>query len=312
MRRSAWMVVLVLTSIVCGCLTGSEGTTDEARDFPLDDSPPTGEDFPTGADAGGFQSAAGAAPVEVLLEVANASAFFGEGSAVAVTVHGAPTPALRAGLALPRDIEMVAGTFSYDGALDEGTPVRLEGVLRATTAGEHVLRAWAEVPLGPGSRAAPSVLLAIVGDAQEARFESRAMPPPQVRVSLKPSDDLHDVIVRIESESTMDARVEWVVPGVFPADAPTDESVGLVPGAPRLREIELGRPEPWGEGAYVVSVHVYPDAAADGRLYSAFIAYWWEGDELRAGDRPPSAEPESAGSAPVPEEGDERAPRPVP
>jgi hypothetical protein len=222
------------------------------------------------------------------LEVADAAAFFGEGSAVTLTVAGSAAPSVRAGLALPPGVELVDGAFAYSGELSESRDITLEGVLRASAPGEHVLRAWAERPMGPGSRAAPAVLLALIGDAEEARVEARSLPPPGFRVALEASDDLRSVRATLASDVAASARLEWVVPEVFaPGAVPEDENVDLEAGGNVSRTVELGAAERWGEGAYAVSVHLHPDAAVDGRLYGATLYFWWEGDELRAGTTPP-------------------------
>lgn len=306
-RATAFAVMLAIVALA-GCAAPSdESTQNDGRAptsaTPSDANPPTSTTPTTsGVDGGsgpdhqdssaieeGRVSSAPGAPVEVALEVADATAFFSEGTTVVVTVTGMSSEALRAGLVVPEGVEIVSGEVRYEGALDERAPVRLQSVLRATTPGEHALRAFAEIPLGTGSRAAPSVLMLVRGDASTASFDAPERPGPLFGVKLAPaSDDPLQVRATFVAHEVAATRIVFLVPDAFgDARGAREENVTLTPEAALGRAFSLPAPTPWGDGYVVVWAYAYPDAAVDGRLYSDALYYWWEGDALRAADAPP-------------------------
>lgn len=280
-------------------LRSSNGTTPGNGTIPANGTTPTTGGTVLQGTTGRVASAPGA-PVALVLEVVDAEAFFAQGSAATLTVSGMATERLRAGIVLPEGVERVEGDVAYEGPLSADTPLRLRSVLRATASGEHVLRAWAEAPLGVGSRAAPSVLLAVRGSADDARFETRPQPEPQFSVTLKASsEDPRNVTATLTARASAQARLVFLVPDAFPNMTGThDEPLGLVGGETTVRTLELGTAETWPSGYATLSVYLYPDAAVDGRLYGDALYYWWQEGSLRVSETPPSTVPAGGGQGP--------------
>lgn len=275
MRARLFAIMMVLA--FAGCAAEESGDAPDAPSAEATSAALTPDAVP------GRASSAPGAPIRVSIEIEDARALFAGGARVRVAVTGASIEHARAGLALPDGVERVSGEIAFEGPLD-GTS-EIDAVVRAAP-GAYVLRAWAEAPMPPGSRAAPSALLQVEGDAASARANAAPQPAPAFRVTL--TGDAASVRATVEADDAAPARVALVVPDVFPTSrGPHEREVELSPGAPYAMTLSLGEAERWSEGYTTVTVHVAPDAAVDGRLYSDALYFWWEGEALRASETPP-------------------------
>lgn len=310
--RARFAILLSMTIAVAlpGCaddVGGSSDSTAPSADVgvgPITQGMPASPAVQGNSSATGVASSAPGAPIELSLRLEDARAFFGAGTRAYLSVRGMDTDALRAGIALPAGVELVEGRGAYEGALREGGSVLIEATLRAPQAGEHVLRAWAEAPLGEGSRAAPSALLGIRGGADAASFITVPAPAPAFALALT-STGGGEARVTITSMANASARLVYAIPDVFPdATRVRVQTMTLTQGEPFTRTIEIGEPQAWESGSVVVAAYLYPDPAVDGRLYSDALYYTWENGELRVSETAPSQGTAGGGTAPGAAAGD--------
>lgn len=288
-------VVLLLAS---GCAAPGSETSGAPNASQASATPASQGASPTPAPA--HAESAPGAPLVVALDLDGVERVATDGMRARVTITGMGTDALRAGLALPDGVALVAGNLSYAGPLVEGGAVRLDATLRVPAEGVYLLRAWAEAPLPVGSRAAPSALLTVQRDAAGARVLRPAPPTPTLQVTLEPGADAAHARLVVGANATLGARLVVSLPDPFPQPRLREENVTLERGVGLARELDLGTPEAWSGGYVAVSAYLYPDPAVDGRLYADALYYWWQDGALRVAESPPQEGASPGNATPMP------------
>lgn len=326
--RPALVAALAAALLAAGCTAPSEGTLDDkdidtVTTTPSPTGPVGGSDTPatpTGAPpatpsgappasttpspapvvsgpTGPTQAAASSAatsPVVVRFELDDARAFFGAGSPVRVVVTGDGFDHVRAGLALPEGVDVVDGDLAYEGALEPGRAIELQGTVRATAPGTYDLRAWAEASVAAGSRIAPSVSLRVEGDEGAAAVRESSSTPHAFQVTLDPGADPRDVTLTMTSTVGTAARIALALPtgatlaaGTGDAMTGTAETLTLEPDELVMRALRLELPTPTEEGTWTLTASLYPDAAVDGRVFRAQLYYTWQNGAWSVRATPP-------------------------
>lgn len=281
--RVTSIVLLALAVGLAGCTTGPAS-------LPLNDD--------DGQDEGPARASAAGGPVELALHLEDARAFYANGTRVTLNVSvGWDVDALEAGVVLPNGVSLVTGNLDYAGAGRVDAPVTLTGIVRAADAGEFVLRAWAEAGMPAGSRAAPSALLGVRGNASTASTFTPDAPVHAFDVTLTPdAGNATLVLVALTGPADTAARFHVVAAeGVTLEEGVSPWDVTLTGDSPVTGEYALRFP---GDGTFVVTGALAPDPRVDGGLYTEELWFTVEGDHVSVSATEPDRDDTHEGETP--------------
>jgi hypothetical protein len=185
---------------------------------------------------------------------------------------------LTAGVDVPEGVRLVQGNVTHEGPMQEGDVVRLGGVVRASEAGTHRFRAWAQdLPYGDGRQERPGGVLQeeisyrAEGDREDASWDGVQPRSHDILVDLKAGEDPGSLTVHLQAPETTEGVLAWTGfennAWIRLAEGRDIQTVDLDPDAKRSFEVDYDEEADGIESS--LDVHLYPDPSFE-------VAHYWD------------------------------------